>query len=44
MKKRYEKPATCVVQIRHLKILMTSPVQGNLTDDDYDDWDSGGGK
>lgn len=46
IKKEYEKPAMCVVQIRYLNHLLAgSPTQSKLVDDDeYDGWDSDGGQ
>lgn len=46
MKKSYEKPAICVVQIRYQNhLLVDSQTQRKIfDDDDYDDWDSDGGQ
>jgi len=44
MKKQYEKPAMCVVQIQHQnRLLAGSPVQSRFVDE-TDSWDSGGGQ
>lgn len=46
MKKSYEKPAICVVQIRYQNhLLVDSQIQSKFVDDDdYDDWDPDGGQ
>lgn len=46
MKKPYEKPAICVVQLRyHTCLLDASPLESLFDDDiNYDDWDNDGGQ
>ena len=45
MKKQYEKPAICVVQIYYQDHLLTSsPPKKEFVDDPYDNWDSDGGQ
>ncbi|WP_155808429.1 hypothetical protein [Xylanibacter brevis] len=45
MKKSYEKPAICVVQIRyqnHLLVDSQTQRKSQFVDDDYEDWDFDG--
>lgn len=46
MKKSYEKPAICVVQIRYQNHLLvdSQPQREFVDDEEYDDWDSDGGQ